>query len=100
MTIRLEEFESMIAIVQQERCNAIGLTGSLTDVVQRKNELVDLGMRIDNLEKLIEHITNNVNQLEGKIQQAEEHLGIKDNTTKLKNLLSPLFVSKMKLNII
>lgn len=93
MIIRLEELENMIAIVQQERCNAIGLTGSLTDVVHKKDELLDLCKRIDSLEKLIEHITNNINHLENKIVQAEEQIGLKDNTTKLKNLLSPLFVS-------
>ncbi|KAF5269483.1 hypothetical protein FQA39_LY08672 [Lamprigera yunnana] len=91
MLTRLEEFESLLTIVQQERCNAIGLTGSLTESVDCLNNLKELCERIDKLEKLIQHISNNIESAERKITAAEEHIGLTDNTAKLKNLLIPLF---------
>lgn len=96
MLTRLEELETMLTIVQQENCNATGLTGSLTDVVQLKGDLLDIGQRINTLETLVEHIANNMGQLEDKVQVAEDQFGLQDNATKLKSLFTPLFVSLIK----
>ncbi|KAK4877501.1 hypothetical protein RN001_010007 [Aquatica leii] len=91
MLTRLEEFETLLTIVQQERCNAVGLTGSLTQSVDCFGDIKELCERIDRLEKLVEHIKSNVDTVERKIETAEEHYGLTDNTSKIKNLLIPLF---------
>ncbi|KAF5278133.1 hypothetical protein FQR65_LT03649 [Abscondita terminalis] len=91
MLTRLEEFETLLTIVQQERCNAIGLTGSLTQSIDCFGSLKELCDRIDRLEALIEHIKSNIDAVERKIEAAEEHYGLTDSTSKIKNLLSPLF---------
>ncbi|KAF2893265.1 hypothetical protein ILUMI_12909 [Ignelater luminosus] len=91
MLTRLEEFETILLIVQQERCNAVGLTGSLTQALDNFGELKELCDRIDALEKLIEHVKANIDTIERRIEAAEEHFGLTDNTSKIKNLLIPLF---------
>lgn len=93
MLTRLEEFETILLVVQQERCNAVGLTGSLTQALDNFGELKELCDRIDALEKLIEHVKTNVDTIERRIEATEEHFGLTDNTSKIKNLLIPLFVS-------
>lgn len=91
MLTRLEEFDTMIALVQQERCNSIGLTGSLTQTLDYRSELKDLCNRIDVLEEVVESAKNNIDMLESKVDAAEKHLGISDGTSKLKNFLAPIF---------
>ncbi|KAB0795997.1 hypothetical protein PPYR_10058 [Photinus pyralis] len=91
MLTRLEEFETLLTLVQQERCNAVGLTGSLTTAVGFGGNLKELCAHVDRLEKLTEHIKSNIESLERKIDLAEEQYGLTDNTAKLKNLLIPLF---------
>ncbi|KAK9739130.1 hypothetical protein QE152_g9220 [Popillia japonica] len=71
MLTRLEELDTMIALVQQERCNSIGIT--------------------DALEKVVDDAKNNIDMLEIKVDAAEKHLGITDNATKFKNFLAPIF---------
>lgn len=93
MLVRLEEFEAMITMVQQERCSAIGLTGSLTETIDFKEELNKLCRRIDTVESIVGHIKSNLDSLEQKVEVAENHYGIKDNATKLKSFFMPLFVS-------
>lgn len=93
MLVRLEEFETMIALVQQERCNSIGLTGSLTQTSDYQKEFKNLCNRIDSLEKVVDHVKDNIDTLESKVDAAEKQLGITDNTSKLKNFLTPIFVS-------
>lgn len=102
MLLRLEEFEAMITLVQQERCNAIGITGSLSETIDNKKELLELCGRIDAVEKLIEHVKNNISILEKKVEVAEAQFGITDNTMKLKNFFMPLFkknIQDAKLNM-
>ncbi|KAK5642988.1 hypothetical protein RI129_009155 [Pyrocoelia pectoralis] len=91
MLTRLEEFETLLTLVQQERCNAVGLTGSLTKAVGFSGDLKELCDRVDKLENLIEHIKSNIDSVERKIDAAEEQFGLTDNTAKIKNLLIPLF---------
>ncbi|KRT85135.1 hypothetical protein AMK59_802, partial [Oryctes borbonicus] len=91
MITRLEEFDTMIALVQQERCNSIGITGSLTETLDYKVELKNLCNRIDVLEKIVEDAKNNINMLEIKVEAAEKHFGINDSTSKIRNLLAPIF---------
>lgn len=91
LTLRLEEFECMVSLVQEERCNAIGITGSLVEAMDYQKDLTELCERINSLEKLIDYIKNTVNSLETKIENAEEHLGIVDGTNRLKSFFLPLF---------
>lgn len=95
MLTRLEELDTMIALVQQERCNSIGITGSLTQTLDYKAELKNLCDRIDALEKVVDDAKNNIDMLEIKVDAAEKHLGITDNATKFKNFLAPIFVSNI-----
>ncbi|GJQ68243.1 hypothetical protein Trydic_g16856 [Trypoxylus dichotomus] len=91
MITRLEEFDTMIMLVQQERCNSIGITGSLTETIDYKAELKNLCNRIDALEKIVDHAKNNIDMLENKVEVAEKQFGISDGTSKLKNFLAPIF---------
>ena len=95
MLTRLEEFEGLLALVQQERCTSIGLTGSLSQCADYKVKLEQYCKRIDSLEKLIEHIKNNINVLENKVDMAERQVGIPETSSNLKTLLSPFIVSNV-----
>lgn len=92
MLIRLEEFEAMVAIVQEQRCNSMGLTGALPEVAESLPDLKDLCDKIGMLEKMIQHAMAKVNELETKMETAEEEFGLVDNANKIKNLLAPMFV--------
>lgn len=93
MLARLEELETMILLVQQERQNTVGPNGSITQIIDNIPELNELCGRIDNLEKLVEHIKQNINYLEEKVEAAENEVGLPNSTNKLKTLLKPLLVS-------
>lgn len=93
MLARLEELETMILLVQQERQNTVGPNGSITQIIENIPELNELCGRIDNLEKLVEHIKQNINYLEEKVEVAENDVGLPNSTNKLKTLLKPLLVS-------
>lgn len=93
MLTRLEETETLLALVQEERSKSVGVTGSLTEIADSLVDFKQFDLRIKSLEKLIEHIKSNVDVLERKIEAAEEVSGLTDNTSKLKNLLIPFFVS-------
>lgn len=93
MVLRLEEFEAMIALVQQERCNSMGMTGSLSETIDGKAELEKLCQRIDTVEQLVEHVKTNLAAIESKVDTAEAQFGATDSTTKLKSFFLPLFVS-------
>lgn len=95
MLTRLEEFEGLLALVQQERCTSIGLTGSLSQCADYKVKLKQYCTRIDSLEKLIEHIKNNISVLENKMDLAEKRVGIPESSSNLKTLLSPFRVSNV-----
>lgn len=92
MLARLEEFETMISLVEQERCSAIGVAGTLTEVMDKSSEFSTLCERIDTLEKVIEHINSNIDYLENKLEAAENSVGLNNNTNKLKTFLKPLLV--------
>ncbi|XP_022910133.1 biogenesis of lysosome-related organelles complex 1 subunit 4 [Onthophagus taurus] len=89
MLTRLEECETMIALVQQERCNSVGLTGSLSQAVDNRAELKEMYKKINALEKLVDHVNNNVETLERKMDEAEKHFGISDSM--LKSFFGPIF---------
>lgn len=91
MLTRLEETETLLALVQEERSKSVGVTGSLTEIADSLVDFKQFDLRIKSLEKLIEHIKSNVDVLERKIEAAEEVSGLTDNTSKLKNLLIPFF---------
>lgn len=92
MLARLEEFETMITLVEQERCSAIGVAGTLTEVMESSGELNALCSRIDALEKFMEHVKSNVDYLENKLEAAEKNVGLNSSTNKLKTFFKPLLV--------
>lgn len=92
MLARLEEFESMVSLVEQERCSAIGVVGSLTEIMNSRDELNSLCTKIDALEKFIEHVKSNVDYFENKVDAAEKIVGINKNANKLKTFFKPLLV--------
>lgn len=93
MLTRLEEFESMVALVQQERGNAVGLTGTLSQVADCKLELHNLCSKVDVLENLVINVRESLDSLEDQIQVAEEQYGYAENNA-LKNFFIPkMFVS-------
>lgn len=93
MLTRLEEFESMVTIVQQESGNVIGVTGSLTQLTEQKLYLEKLCVDVDVLACLITKVRHTVDLLENEVQQAEEQLCYLDNNS-LKNFFKPkIFVS-------
>jgi len=97
MITRLEEFESILLLVQQERCESMGLTGHLVDTADCVSDLKDLCLRIDAVENLVAYIKNAVQFLEIKIDAAETEFGIKE-ASKLKNFFKPLFEKKSSLS--
>lgn len=94
MLARLEECQTMLGLVQQERCNAVGITGALTEAMDCRPMLSQLTGRIDALEGVTNHLNKCLDQLEVKMSEAEEQAGIVDTKTKLKSFIYPLF--KMK----
>lgn len=91
MLARLEEFETMVSFLHQQNAASCGLTNSLTDVIQNKDELQQLFDRIDALERMVEHVKATVNRLENKVEEAEKNLGIMPSF-QIKSLLKPLLV--------
>lgn len=92
MLARLEEFETMISLFHEEKTNTYALRGSLMDVMQDRNELLCLFLRIDALEKVVEHIKATVNHCEMKVEAAEKDLSLMQTTSKIKDFLKPLWV--------
>lgn len=70
----------------------MGLTGALPEVAESLPDLKDLCDKISLLEKMIQHAMAKVNELETKMETAEEEFGLVDNANKIKNLLAPMFV--------
>ncbi|XP_018335472.1 biogenesis of lysosome-related organelles complex 1 subunit 4 [Agrilus planipennis] len=96
MLTRLEEFETLIVLVQQERCNAVGMTGHLSQTTDNFDQIKSLCSKVDLLEKMVQDADMNITALENKVSVAEEHYGLADNSNKLKNLLMPLFKKPSK----
>lgn len=92
MLARLEEFETMITLLHEEKTNTYGLKGSLMDVIQEKTELKDLFDRIDALEKVVAHAKAAVNYYEIKVEAAEKDLSLMQTSSKIKDFLKPLLV--------
>lgn len=95
MLTRLEEFESLVAMVQQESGNVIGLTGSFTQLVDHKQMLDQLCNKVDILECMVSKVRQTMDVLEDKVDKAENDFAHLDNST-FKNFFKPkLFVSKL-----
>lgn len=93
MLTRLEEFESMVTMVQQESGSLIGLTGSMSTVAEHKPQLDKLCDKVDVLECMLTKVRCTLDTLDNKVTQAEQQYAHLENTT-LKNFFRPkLFVS-------
>ncbi|XP_023017845.1 biogenesis of lysosome-related organelles complex 1 subunit 4 [Leptinotarsa decemlineata] len=88
MLTRLEEFQTMISFVVQDR---IDYNDILTAIPNYKNEFDNMCKKIDTLEKLMAHIKSNLDQLECGIEKAEDELGCSETTMKVTNIFTPLF---------
>lgn len=99
MLTRLEEFESMVLLVQQERGNVVGLTGTLPQVVDKKQELNALCSKVDVIESLVINVRETLDSLEDQIQVAEEQFGYVEQNP-LRNFFMPkIFVGAHFLHI-
>lgn len=93
MLTRLEEFESLVAMVQQESGSVIGLTGSFTQLVEHKQQLDQLCNKVDILECMVTKVRHTIDTLEDKVEKAENEFAHLDNNT-FKNFFKPkIFVS-------
>lgn len=99
MLTRLEEFESMVLLVQQERGNVVGLTGTLMQVVDGKQELDVLCSKVDVIESLVVNVRETLDSLDDQIQFAEEQYGYVEQNP-LNYLIPKLFVSFEVMTII
>lgn len=92
MLARLEEFETMISLLHEERTNTYGIKGSLMDLIHEKNELANLFQGIEALEKLVDNAKKTIHHYELKVESAEKNLRLMQTTSKIKDFLKPLLV--------
>ncbi|XP_057664678.1 biogenesis of lysosome-related organelles complex 1 subunit 4 isoform X2 [Diorhabda carinulata] len=88
MLARLEEFETMMSFVIQDRKDYNDI---LTSVPNYKEEFDILCNKIDSVEKLTKHIKSNLDELEKEIEKAELSLGCTEKTAKVTQIFTPLF---------
>lgn len=100
MLARLEEFETMISLLHEEKTKTYSLKGSLMNVIQERIELKNLCDRIDALEKIVDHAKAAVNFCEIKVETAEKDLSLMQTSSKIKDFLKPLWVTDKKFLIV
>ncbi|XP_072392839.1 biogenesis of lysosome-related organelles complex 1 subunit 4 [Diabrotica undecimpunctata] len=88
MLTRLEEFQTMMSFVEQDRKDYNDI---LTSVPNYKDEFDILCNRIDTVDKLTTHIKSNLDVLENEIEKAESSLGCSEKTAKVTQIFTPLF---------
>ena len=76
MLTRLDEFENILQMVQQESRNT--LNENIPKILSFQPEFNQLCERLDSLEKFIEIVNRNLDVLERKVEIAEEELDIPD----------------------
>lgn len=92
MLARLEEFETMVSLVDDEKTNTCSLKGSLMVIIQERSELKNLFERIDALEKIVDEAKKAVNYYEFKVEEAEKDSSLMQTSSKIKEFLKPLWV--------
>lgn len=94
MLTRLEEFQTMISFVHQDRDESNKI---LISVLDANDDFNDLCKKIDKIECLVAHIKNNLNALDEEISKTEENLGcLEQSTLKMPSIFTPLFVRFLK----
>ncbi|KAG5889941.1 hypothetical protein JTB14_018836 [Gonioctena quinquepunctata] len=88
MLARLEEFQTMISFVVQDRTDYNDILSSIPNY---GSEFGDMCNKIDTLEKMVAHIKSNLDHLESEIEKAENELGCNEATSKVTNIFTPLF---------
>lgn len=91
MLTRLEEFESMIKMVQQQTGNVIGITGTFSQIKDQENNLTQLCLAVDVLEGLVLKVKTTLDSLEDRVLQTEKQYEYLDNNT-LKSFFKPIFL--------
>ncbi|KDR23558.1 biogenesis of lysosome-related organelles complex 1 subunit 4 [Zootermopsis nevadensis] len=90
MLTRLEEFESLMEMVQTNGLHS--LDGSVPNILSYKDRLTALCGRVDRLETFLNHVKQDLDVVESHMETAEADVGNSDG--KLKNILKPLFFKK------
>ncbi|CAG9818791.1 unnamed protein product [Phaedon cochleariae] len=94
MLARLEEFQTMLYFVTQDR---IDYNDILTSIPNYGVEFDQICNKIDTLESLISHIQSNLDQLEHEIEKAETELGCTETSAiKVTNIFTPLFELRVR----
>ncbi|XP_068984599.1 biogenesis of lysosome-related organelles complex 1 subunit 4 [Bombus flavifrons] len=84
--MRLEEFQSIIEMVQSE--NSLCIDQHIPKLQDMQQEVINLSRRIDALEHVIAMINVNLRTLEAAVDNAEAELGISDRLFGMLNRLS------------
>lgn len=87
---RLEEFESLMKMVEHEGQNVS--TNTFSRISEFTGEITVLTQRIDSLQLLVNKVHDDLALVEKQVEVAEVQIGVPDN--KLKNLFKP-FLSKL-----
>ncbi|KAE8737786.1 hypothetical protein FOCC_FOCC016746 [Frankliniella occidentalis] len=96
MLTRLEEFQSLIHMVEADGFQAVNTL--TTEILGRKDELKQLGDRIDGLECLVTRVKGDMDKLESLLNTAETEANASDGAPLLKALGS-LFTKKPVVDI-
>ncbi|KAJ1525444.1 hypothetical protein ONE63_010256 [Megalurothrips usitatus] len=91
MLTRLEEFQSLIHMVEADGFQAVNTL--TTEILGRKDELKQLGERIDGLDSLVIRVKQDVDKLETLLSTAEAEANASEGAPLLKALGS-LFTKK------
>ncbi|KAK3918738.1 Biogenesis of lysosome-related organelles complex 1 subunit 4 [Frankliniella fusca] len=96
MLTRLEEFQSLIQMVEADGFQAVNTL--TTEILGKKDELKQLGDRIDGLECLVTRVKGDMDKLESLLNTAEAEANASDGAPLLKALGS-LFTKKPVVDI-
>ncbi|XP_023713009.1 biogenesis of lysosome-related organelles complex 1 subunit 4 isoform X2 [Cryptotermes secundus] len=90
MLTRLEEFESLMEMVQTNGLHS--LDGSVPNILLYKDRLRALCNRVDRLETFLNRVKHDLDVVESHMDAAEADVG--NTNGKFKNILKPLFFKK------
>ncbi|CAH0546047.1 unnamed protein product [Brassicogethes aeneus] len=89
MLARLEELETILTFAKQDRQESDKVMKSIARDL--KQDVNDLCAKIDGIESLVGHITNNLDALEENICKYEHEMGVTDGSSKVSQMFIPLF---------
>ncbi|XP_066996589.1 biogenesis of lysosome-related organelles complex 1 subunit 4 isoform X2 [Anabrus simplex] len=87
MLTRLEEFESLVDMVQSNGSECLG--NIVPEILAQKDGLQSLCQRIDSLETFVSRVHHDLDIVETQMDVAESDVGSSEGT--LRNILKPLF---------